>query len=62
VEAWTGNRGAIIEQGEAELGQLLARPRRARVLMDLERDGIDLAGVPLRKLLGAADASWGRAR
>jgi predicted nucleotidyltransferase len=51
VRGWTGNHVAVIEQDEAEVRRL----RRARppVLDELRRDGIDLAGTPLRELLGA---------
>jgi hypothetical protein len=55
VEAWTGNRAAIIEQGEREVSELLAQPRRAQIWADLERDAIDLAGTPVRALLGVHD-------
>jgi predicted nucleotidyltransferase len=50
VRSWTGNHVAVIEQGEADLGRL--RRSRRRVLKELLRDGIDLAGTPLRDLLG----------
>jgi predicted nucleotidyltransferase len=52
VRSWTGNHAVVIEQDEAEVRQL----RRARppVLEELRRDGIDLAGTPLRELLGSA--------
>jgi predicted nucleotidyltransferase len=50
VRSWTGNHVAVIEQGEPEIGRL--RRSRRRVVKDLHRDGIDLAGTPLRELLG----------
>jgi predicted nucleotidyltransferase len=50
VRSWTGNHVVVIEQDEAEARRL----RRAKppVLEELRRDGIDLAGTPLRELLG----------
>jgi predicted nucleotidyltransferase len=50
VRSWTGNHVVVIEQDEAEARRL----RRARppVLRELHRDGIDLAGTPLRQWLG----------
>jgi predicted nucleotidyltransferase len=50
VRSWTGNHVAVIEQAEADLGRL--RRSRRRVLKELRRDGIDLAGTPLREVLG----------
>jgi predicted nucleotidyltransferase/predicted transcriptional regulator len=50
VESWTGNRASIIEIGERELPGL--RKRRPAALRGLERDAIDIAGRPARKLLG----------
>jgi predicted nucleotidyltransferase len=50
VRGWTGNHAAVIEQDEAEVARL--RRSKHRVLKDLHRDGIDLAGAPLRELLG----------
>jgi predicted nucleotidyltransferase len=50
VRAWTGNHLAVIEQDEADLGRL--RGSTPPVFQELRRDGIDLAGAPLRKLLG----------
>jgi predicted nucleotidyltransferase len=52
VEAWTGNRASIVEQDELVLRDLLAAPEPPPVLRDLERDAIDLAGVPTRRLIG----------
>jgi predicted nucleotidyltransferase len=57
VETWTGNRAGIVEQDEQGLRELLARPQPPPVLRDVERDGIDLAGVPTRRLLGAFRAA-----
>jgi predicted nucleotidyltransferase len=50
VRSWTGNHLAVIEQAEPEIGRL--RRSKRRVLKELRRDGIDLAGTPLRELLG----------
>jgi predicted nucleotidyltransferase len=49
VRAWTGNHASIAELGRDEVPEF----RRAAppVLDNLRRDGIDLAGIPLRKLL-----------
>jgi predicted nucleotidyltransferase len=49
VRAWTGNHLSLIEQGEAELDQLVAS--KAPVLKALDADALDLAGTPLRRLL-----------
>ena len=51
VRSWTGNHVAVIEQDERDVGRL--RRSKPRVLEELRRDGIDLAGTPLRELLGA---------
>jgi predicted nucleotidyltransferase len=50
VRSWTGNHVAVIEQDEADVGRL--RRSKAPVLSELHRDGIDIAGTPLRELLG----------
>jgi hypothetical protein len=50
VLAWTGNHAGIIDFAEQDIGQM--RDENRPVLRDLRRDGIDLAGTPLRKLLG----------
>jgi predicted nucleotidyltransferase len=50
IFAWTGNHASIIEFAEQDIEQL--RDENPPVLQDLQRDGIDLAGAPLRKLLG----------
>lgn len=49
ARGWTGNHVAVIEQDEREMGRL--RRSNPRVVEDLRRDGIDLAGTPLRELL-----------
>jgi predicted nucleotidyltransferase len=49
VRGWTGNHVAVIEQAEREVGRLRRSGRP--VLRELRRDGIDLAGTPLRELL-----------
>jgi hypothetical protein len=53
VEGWTGNRAGIVEQDEQALRELVARPRLPPVLRDIDREGIDLTGVPTRRLRGA---------
>jgi predicted nucleotidyltransferase len=50
VRSWTGNHLAVIEQDETEVGRL--RRSMPPVLEELRRDGIDLAGAPLREVLG----------
>jgi hypothetical protein len=52
VQSWTGNHVAVIEQAEADPGRL--RRSNPPVLKQLRRDGIDLAGTPLRELLGTS--------
>jgi predicted nucleotidyltransferase len=53
VRSWTGNHVAVIEQGEPDVGRL--RRSKPPVLKELSRDGIDLAGTPLRELLGTSE-------
>ncbi len=50
VLAWTGNHAGIIDFAEQDIGRM--RDESPPVLQDLLRDGIDLAGTPLRELLG----------
>jgi hypothetical protein len=52
VLAWTGNDAGIIDFAERDIEQM--RNESPPVLGGLQRDGIDLAGVPLRELLGTA--------
>jgi predicted transcriptional regulator len=52
ILAWTGNHASIIDFPEQDLRQM--RDESPPVLADLRRDGIDLAGTPLRELLGSA--------
>jgi predicted nucleotidyltransferase len=52
VLAWTGNHAGIIDFAEQDIGPM--RDESQPVLRDLRRDGIDLAGEPLRELLGQA--------
>ncbi len=49
VLAWTGNHAGIIDFAERDIEQM--REERPPILGDLQRDGIDLAGAPLRDLL-----------
>lgn len=49
VRAWTGNYAAIVELAESEFRGLPAQ--RPSILDDLRTDGIDLAGVSLRRAL-----------
>jgi hypothetical protein len=50
VRAWTGNHAAIIDFAEQDIAQM--REENPPVMHDLRRDGIDLAGTPLRELVG----------
>jgi hypothetical protein len=50
ILAWTGNHAGIIDFAEQDIPQL--HDKNPPVLQDLRRDGIDLAGTPLRELLG----------
>jgi len=52
VESWTGNRASIVELAEQNLADLLARGQPPAVLRAVLDDGIDVAGVPARRLLG----------
>ena len=52
VLAWTGNDAGIIDFAERDIEQM--RNESPPVRGGLQRDGIDLAGVPLRELLGTA--------
>jgi DNA-binding transcriptional ArsR family regulator len=47
VWLWTGNHTGVVEVSEADLPRLLEE--RPPVLEEVEQDGIDLAGMPLRK-------------
>jgi len=49
VYSWTGNHAGIIEVTEGDLAT--SSGAAARIVGELEADGIDLAGVPLRGLL-----------
>jgi Nucleotidyltransferase domain len=52
VFAWTGNRASIVELAERDIARTFRDD--PPVLQSLQRDGIDLAGIPLRKLLAKA--------
>lgn len=52
ILAWTGNHASLIDFAEHDIGRVAAENQPA--LQDLRRDGIDLAGMPLRELLGGA--------
>jgi predicted nucleotidyltransferase len=62
IADWTGNRAGIVEQGEESLDRLLARSSPPRVLRDIARDAVDLAGIPSRQLLGNLHGSSKRSR
>jgi hypothetical protein len=49
ILAWTGNHASIIDFSQQDLRQM--HDESPPVLADLRRDGIDLAGAPLRELL-----------
>lgn len=48
VYSWTGNHAGVIELSESELSRLRDAP--PPILGDLRDDGIDLAGIPVRRL------------
>ena len=50
ILAWTGNHAGIIDFAEGDIERL--REERRPILGNLQRDGIDLAGTPLRNVLG----------
>lgn len=52
ILTWTGNHAGIIDFAERDIARM--REENPPVLGDLRRDGIDLAGIPLRELLGRA--------
>lgn len=52
ILAWTGNHAGIIDFAEQDIGPM--RDQSPPVLRELRQDGIDLAGTPLRELLGRA--------
>jgi hypothetical protein len=52
VLAWTGNHTGIIDFAEQDIGEL--REKNPAIVESLRQDAIDLAGKPLRELLGAA--------
>lgn len=54
VRSWTGNHASVIEFSEAELPRLVEQ--KPPVLTDLQTDGIDLAGTPLRRLMKVVPA------
>jgi hypothetical protein len=47
-----GNPVSAVEQDEQELRDLVAAAAPPPVIEALRRDGIDIAGTPIRKLLG----------
>jgi predicted nucleotidyltransferase len=52
VHTWTGNHAAVVELAEQEMGSMLVSD--TPILQDIRRDGVDLAGLPLRRLLEGA--------
>jgi predicted nucleotidyltransferase len=50
VLAWTGNHASIVDFAAEDLDRM--RAEDPPVLGELRRDGLDLAGTPLRELLG----------
>lgn len=54
VRTWTGNGLSVVEQSQADLPMLLVES--PSILGDVRRDGIHLAGEPIRKLLAARHA------
>jgi hypothetical protein len=55
VRMWTGNELSVVEQGEADLRALVTE--FPPILEDVRRDGIHLAGEPIRKLVAAHRAA-----
>lgn len=55
LRRWTGNEPSVLQADTAELRDMVTR--QAPVVVSLKRDAIDLAGVPIREILG----SWGAA-
>lgn len=51
VHAWTGNHAGIIELSAAELAAYRDDP--PEIVTELRRDGVDLAGIPVRKAFAA---------
>ncbi|HET6998444.1 MAG TPA: MarR family transcriptional regulator [Solirubrobacterales bacterium] len=49
VQRWTGNKAGVVELAEKRVPGL--RRRRPPVLRELDADAIDIAGIPIRKLL-----------
>jgi predicted transcriptional regulator len=49
INQWTGNHAGIVELEEKQLPGL--RRRRPAALRELDRDAIDIAGVPVARLL-----------
>jgi len=52
VFSWTGNRAGVVELAEQDVTRMLRDDPPA--LQDLQRDGVELAGIPLRELLARA--------
>ncbi len=52
VRAWTGNNAGVVEVSEDDLARLQEDP--PPVVEELRRDAIDLAGQPVRNLVGHA--------
>ncbi len=50
VLAWTGNHAGIVELSESDVSRV--RDERPPVAVAVAAEGVDLVGVPLRKLIG----------
>lgn len=50
IRRWTGNDASILQADTAEVGDMVARG--APIVESLTQDAIDLAGTPIRELLG----------
>lgn len=50
IRRWTGNDASMLQADTAEVGDMVAR--RAPIVESLTQDAIDLAGTPIRELLG----------
>lgn len=55
VRRWTGNDASMFQADTSEVADMVARS--APIVESLTQDAIDLAGIPIRELLG----SWGPA-
>ena len=50
VRDWTGNDASMLQANATEVADMVAR--RAPIVESLTQDAIELAGIPIRELLG----------